>query len=687
MKKYFLIFLSIKICFIIALFVFDFFSLKTDDLKILLWQNLSRKSITDGEYLYFSTLEGYNTKLGKKNMTQLIKYNLKSSTIDSVFFIQNSSEIRNFGITKKFLILAGSLDPAIYKFDLENNKLIQLYNGKGNGMWIHDLAVTDSLIYFSHSSPIVKDSLSFEINIINLNGKLNKIKIPLIHSEGYSGIQTVKPDGTIFFWIGYPIKFFEYNPKTKKLVNRRYFFNGNQFTKISWDFDSNGIVKDLWYNDSSNDLYKSYPIDYFNCDSVIFEKDSLIKVDLFHNNFTQKSYYFSNSSGLFYRKINNIFHNIDIFIKDFKFKIFSQFNDRTEYPINFLHNNNYYLGLVGLFNNSVIFNFTDTKKFRTISNGNVEDFKVNHNNLTKSDFTSLLYLNDSNFYSAGYLTTLDFLKTNFNKNSNVLFQEPVSGFSGQISNFLSMNDSIIFLGGYPKGILLKYNSFKSWNSNSKNIINPSIVNIENDSSDFERVIKLCKVNHDLFVSLSITDYSASKLSKVSLYNSSGELLLSKNFPFLISDLVVSKEFIFVLRDNINNSKMDFLIMDFGLNIFSSRALYSNAFFLKNKSINNFIVIGSKLFKVNPRGNFNFLYNFLIEPKDGIYLFDRKKIILRSTSLIFYYDLNSNFMNFKIRPINEILFNRNSWNSMEHDLKGNVFYTDLSNVKKFNTDQF
>jgi len=638
----------------------------------ILSQNLIRQPISDGRFIYFSTLESYNTENFKENNTQLIKYDLFQSKVDTILKVKGSSEVRSIILNNDGgLVLGTSLTPSLYSLNSSTNRLNKIYSSQ-KGMWYHQITQYKDTIYLSLSEPHPHSNENFKILKIPIEGgKTEEINISMKRIQGYSGIQTINPKGEIFFWTAYPFKLFKYNPWTKNLKERAFYNNNIRNTILTWDTINKQSIDVIVKSDDNGktlDFQSSLP-------------EGLIKVDLFHTNHSLRNIYISKHGVLFRREGSNFeqiygikFENVNIWPnikKHFEYPLLVSFKDKKNLQILSVNEENL-----------VLLHQPETKNFYQINPkiGEIQEINLNYiTNLSKSELTSISAPIDSILYLSGYLTTLSIAELNTHTNKLKLWETTIKGRTGQVSAILKLNDSTLISGGYPKSIIFKTNL-----NNNSDTISHKLLFEEKTEGIQERVLAIIPYTFDSFITVSNSDYSEITRSQLKLMNQNGKILKLKEFDFRIeevSDISDNKNFL------ISDGKENILLLDENFKLLSkidNQGL--NLRIVRGKSSTFYLTSQKSLFKLNNM-ELHKTKEFIMPIERAFLIESKNLIVLRNKYSWFTLNLTSEKSNLKLRPIDEWLFSRDNWNRFEYSMSDTIYYTNLHRLKSFSLDQF
>lgn len=653
---------------------------KVDD--ALLKHNITRTAFYISDKIYFSTLESYHTNFFKKDNFLLVKHDIKTKQ-NSSKIISGSSEGRNYVSNSDFHFISNSLDPKIIKLNTKNDEYEIIFEGESYGMWIHQLAIKDDNLYFTYSYPNKKSDVIQHLFKLNYKTKnLEKIPFKTKINQSYSGVESVGPDGSIWFWQGYPISY--YWLKDGLLSKREITIDNKSYLVSSWDMYKDKIIYNLF--DNYNNLYK------LDKDSNVFiNKKSifsdLIRVD-FHNSKNRlKDFYISIKDNFIYLRSGDVFNKIGKFdIGQLKL-IYN--NSSKSFQGSVICFENKLLGDLQILNineKEIIFWLNGSKTYGTY-NFEKQDYILNSidvDNLTYSNITSLVSDFDGNIFGGGYLTSSDMFYYNPNNNLTKKLSYAIKYSQGQVNSLYLGRDSIIYGTVYPHAKLFSYDPKKEWNPGFKSSSNPINYREFTLGNNQMRSYNMALDYSNNIVMESVSDYSSPKHHTLSNYNFDKKTFKSinniyDNFP-IVKDLIPfdkQNNLIIGLRNGKKSffkiSNKDFLIKN------ELEIANTNSFLINSsddfKTKKSFLLNDNKLYLVDKDLNLEFIFKFNLEILKSIKGENEKTLFFISKYIIYKYDLEKNKMErfFSISPQRLKGFSKSSWLAITYNNSNKLIY--------------
>ena len=650
--------------------------------EALLKHNITRTAFYSNDNIYFSTLESYHTNILKKDKLICVKHEIKKrkNSIDKIF---GSCEGRNYVSNSNYHFISTSLNPKILKLNTKNDNYEIIFEGESYGMWIHQLAIKGDHIYFTYSYPQKQiDELQHIFKLNHKTKSLDKIPFKTSINQSYSGVESVDPDGNVWFWQGYPTSF--YWLKSGVLKKREIIINNKKYLVSSWDFYNNKLVYNIF--DEFNNLFKLEKET-----KKIINKElpfsNLIRLDYHNSKNNFADFYININNNFIYKRIDDSFIELGAFNMGELKLIYNQSSKNfQDSVISFKNNILGELQIININEKEIIFWLTGEKSYGKydINNGNYILNKIDVENVTPSNITSLVSDFEGKVYGGGYLTSSDMFSYNPENGITKRLPNAVKYSLGQINSLYLGRDSMIYGSTYPHAKLFFYNPKNEWNPGFDSVSNPiSFNNLLLGKNQMRSFKTILDHSNNLFVE-SVSDYSFPKIHSLNKYNFVKRKLVSVNnidndFP-IISDLTPydfennlligfknDKKYIYKI------SNIDFSIVD-KINISNTKSFLINS----NDDVHKkeiFLVNDNKLYFLNENFKNIKKFEFEFEILKSVKGENGKEIFFFSKYVIYKYDIQQN----KMRRYLSLSFSRlngfreDDWLAIDYNNKNKLIY--------------
>lgn len=355
-----------------------------------------------GFQFFVTTLEVFNRR-GEQNKSKIInldcKHQIKNhylvGSAEGRFVVEDSNT--------RIWIFSGML-PALHVFNPEISQgAVLIKSLKNNGLWIHQAAIAGHRLMFSFSrgdkpEDFIANDI-YEVNLASHEMRRLLVNCRELERAKYSGIQKIDSLGRVWFFTGYPSRFWWYDIQTSTCSERP---PTSVLPHLLVDRKKNRVE-----NNSPSDAAVPVPLVQHTTPSRIDTREMFYPLDIFgarRVNIDPNLYI--DRSGNAIRCVKGRCASIELGIAHIEVLLPSDLGLSAR-GLTLRHRFHGDLEVLHAKNGKTIFWVIGKKEFLFFDGAKIRRIIINDENISNADITALTMIPDGTLIGAGYLTNMN----------------------------------------------------------------------------------------------------------------------------------------------------------------------------------------------------------------------------------------------------------------------------------------